>query len=147
MPLKGKFRPKNYKKYKGDPTKITYRSSWEKQFMEYLDKSPKVIAWASEEIKIPYMSPVDKRLHRYYPDFYVETKNNKGEIEKTLIEIKPLKQTAPPKKPKLITESYIKQFSTWKINEAKWKAAEFFCKDRKWKWKILTEKELGIKIG
>ena len=92
MAYKGKFRPENYKKYKGDYTKITYRSGWELKFMKYLDRQPNVLSWSSEEVIIPYKSPIDNKWHRYYPDFWVKTKQ--GE---TLVEIKPKKQTRPPK--------------------------------------------------
>jgi hypothetical protein len=34
---------------------------------------------------------------------------------------------------------------TWGVNQAKWKAASEFCADRKWRFLIMTEKELGIK--
>jgi len=134
MAYKGKFRPQNYKKYKGDPTNIVYRSGWELKFMKYLDRQPEVLRWSSEEIIIPYRSPIDNRLHRYYPDFWVKT--TKGE---SLIEIKPKKQTKPPKPNPKHKRRYLKEVKTWGINEAKWKAAQEFCENKGWKWQIITE--------
>ena len=84
---KGLYRPKNYKKYAGDPNSIVYRSLLERKFMVYCDTNPDIISWASEEFNIPYVSPVDNRVHRYYPDFLIEVKEN-NRIKKYVIEIK-----------------------------------------------------------
>ena len=138
MAYKGKFRPQNYKKYKGDHTKIIYRSGWELSFMKYLDRQPKVLRWSSEEIIIPYRSPIDNRIHRYFPDFWVKT--SKGE---SLIEIKPKKQTKPPKLNPKHKRRYLKEVRTWGVNEAKWKAASEFCEHKGWKWQIITEDTLN----
>jgi len=143
---KGKFKPKNPLKYKGNPTEIYYRSSWELKLMLYLDDHKDVVSWCSEEVIIPYRSPVDGRVHRYYPDFLVTKINNEGKKETALIEVKPAKQTVPPKKKDKITRSYITEVKTWGVNEAKWKAALEFCNDRGWSFHIFTEKELGIKF-
>ena len=137
MAYKGKFRPQNYKKYKGDHTNIVYRSGWELKFMKYLDRQPEVLRWSSEEIIIPYRSPIDNRLHRYFPDFWVKT--TKGE---SLIEIKPKKQTKPPVLNPKHKRRYLKEVKTWGVNEAKWKAAAAFCENRGWKWQIITEDTL-----
>ena len=77
--------------------------------MLIFDDNPNVIRWASEEVCIPYMSPVDHKRHRYYPDFLVEIKNKKDEIETILIEVKHFKQTKTPKKPKRETKTLIKE--------------------------------------
>lgn len=138
MAYKGKFRPQNRDKYKGDTSDIRYRSGWELKFMKYLDRQPEVLRWSSEEIIIPYKSPIDGKWHRYFPDFWVKTA--KGE---TLIEIKPKKQTKPPKLNPKHKRRYLKEVKTWGINEAKWKAAEIVCEKRGWKWKILTEDTLN----
>lgn len=145
MARKGRFRPKNYKKYRGDPTNIIYRSSWEWKFMRYLDEHPSVISWSSEEFFIPYKSPVDNKVHRYFPDFYIKKVGKDGSISSQVIEIKPHNQTKEPKKPTKLNESYIRQKKTYEVNQAKWKAARSFCEDRQWKFVVLTEKELGIK--
>ena len=145
----GKFRPKNPSKYKGDYTNIVYRSSWECRFMSYIDRHPHVTKWSSEEIIVPYRSCVDGKMHRYFPDFYVEMTNALGKREKLLIEIKPYKETIPPKvqetKRKKPTQKYLREVKTYGTNSSKWKAAEEFCKDRGWKFVIMTEKDLGLK--
>lgn len=140
----GKFSPKNIKKYKGNPTQIYWRSSWELKLMLYLDKHPDIIYWQSEELSIPYLSPKDNRVHRYFPDFVVKRKNKQGKIETLVIEIKPKKQTMPPKKKKKITQTYINEVMTYEVNKAKWKAAKEYCEDRKYKFLILSEEQLGI---
>ena len=87
MSYKGFFRPKNPSKYKGDPTNIIYRSRWELKFMVYLDSHPDVLSWGSEEVIIPYRSPIDNKVHRYFPDFVVKKRNPAGIIETLLVEI------------------------------------------------------------
>lgn len=144
MSYKGKFKPKYPEKYAGDPTNIIYRSLWELRLMRYFDQSTSVIKWGSEEVIIPYRSPVDNRIHRYFPDFIVKTKDLNGTINTTIIEVKPLAQTKEPVKQEKRTRRYIKEVFTWGINQAKWKAAEEFCKDRNWQFKIMTEKEIGV---
>lgn len=141
----GYFKPRNPDKYKGDPTNIIYRSSWELKLMMYLDAHKSVLKWSSEEIFIPYISPIDGKVHRYFPDFVVTKINKDGKKETVLIEVKPFSQTRPPKKQEKITKKYITEVKTWGINEAKWKAANEYCKDRGWTFHIFTEKELGIK--
>lgn len=143
--MKGLFKPKNPAKYKGDPTGIVYRSSWELKFMDYLDKHQDVITWQSEEFYIPYRSPIDNRIHRYFPDFLVKKREKDGTVKTVLIEVKPEKQTKPPKHPGKVTKTYIKEVYTWGVNEAKWKAAEEYCQDRGWSFHVFTEKQLGIK--
>ena len=142
MAYKGKYRIKKLEKYKGDPTNVTYRSLWERKFMNYCEENPNVIQWSSEEIVIPYRSPIDKKVHKYYPDFWIRVKNAKGQLESILIEIKPKKQVLPPKKQKRTTKRYISEVYTYGVNEAKWKAAKEYCKDRKWKFEIITEDHL-----
>jgi hypothetical protein len=143
MSYKGRFAPKNPQKYKGDPSNIVYRSSWELRMMKYLDDHPSVIWWASEELPIPYYSPVDKRVHRYFPDFIVKMKGRDGKERTVIIEVKPEKQTKPPTQ-KRKTKRFLEEAVTYAINEAKWKAADLFCKEHGWQFKIITEKELGL---
>ena len=142
----GKFKPKNRAKYKGDHTAITYRSLWELRFMRYLDTTPSVLKWSSEEIVIPYRSPIDGRRHRYFPDFWVRVKTSEGVVKESLIEVKPKAQCSPPKgsppKDRRKRGRFIREVKTWGVNEAKWKAAKAYCDDRKWGWKILTEDDL-----
>ena len=138
----GRFTPRNPKKYRGDPTQIFYRSGWEKKMMEFCDNSDTVINWSSEEIIIPYISPIDNRRHRYFPDFYMEAVGKDGKPKSILIEIKPKSQTQEPKKPKRRTKQYITEVVTWGINQAKWRAAEEYCIDRGWEFQIMTESDI-----
>jgi len=142
MAYKGRFKPENPAKYKGNPTNIIYRSLWERHLMVYLDKHPDVIQWNSEEFFIPYKSPLDKRYHRYYPDFWVKKKNKDGTVETTVIEVKPKAQTAQPIKNEKHPRRFAKQVKTYAVNVRKWEAAKEFCDDRKWKFQILTEDNL-----
>lgn len=150
LPLKnqrsysGRFRPSYPGKYKGDPTNIIYRSLWERKFMVWCDKNENILEWGSEEIVIPYRSPVDGRVHRYFPDFYIRARTRQGGVEKFIIEVKPKAQCAPPKKPQRQTKRYITEVKTYAVNEAKWKAAKEFCDDRMMKFMILTERELKV---
>jgi len=145
MAYKGKYYPTSPHKYKGDPTNITFRSLWERKFMVYCDSNANVLEWNSEEISIDYVSPVDHRKHRYFPDFYMKVRESDGSIKKYVIEVKPLKQCSPPKKPKRQTKRYINEAYTYAINQTKWKEAREYCADRQWQFKVITEKELGIK--
>ena len=144
MSYKGKYYPSFPRKYKGDPTNIIYRSLWERKFMVYCDKNDNILEWASEEIAIPYRSPIDNRVHRYFPDFYMKVKETSGKIKNYVIEVKPAKQTKPPAKPKRQTKGYIREAYEYAKNQAKWKMAKEFCADRQWVFKVVTEKELGI---
>ena len=142
MSYSGRFKPKNYKKYKGDPTNVFYRSLWERRFMVYCDNNPNILEWGSEEIIIPYKSPLDKKVHRYFPDFFIKYKNSSGKIVREIIEVKPKRHLSPPKEPKRKTKRYLGEVNTYIINQAKFKAAEEFCKDRKLGFRILTEEHL-----
>ena len=144
MSYKGRFRPKNHKKYLGDFREVIYRSSWELKFMQYCDTNKSIVKWSSEEIVIPYRSPVDNRVHRYFPDFYVKYRDVRGNYQEKVIEIKPAKQVKEPKVQKRRTKRYVSEVFTYATNKAKWEAAEDFCKDRRWQFQILTEKELGV---
>jgi hypothetical protein len=144
MSNKGRFRPKNPQKYKGDANNIIYRSTWEIKVMNYLDENPNVLWWGSEELPIPYLNPIDKKKHRYFPDFIAKMKKSDGTVITYVIEVKPEKQTQPPKQ-KRKTKSFLQESITYEINKAKWYAAEEFCKDHGWQFQILTEKHLGIR--
>ena len=144
MSYKGKYYPSYPRKYKGDPTNIIYRSLWERKFMVYCDKNESILEWASEEISIPYRSPIDNRVHRYFPDFFMKVKERGGKVKRYVIEVKPAKQTKPPVKPKRQTKGYIREAYEYAKNQAKWKMAREFCADRQWEFKVVTEKELGI---
>ena len=146
MAYKGRYTPKNPKKYTGDYHNIIYRSLWERKFMVYCDNSDNILEWGSEEIIIPYLSPWDGKLHRYFPDFYIKVKQAKGNIKKFIIEVKPKKQTKPPKPVSRKTRRWLNEVKTYSINEAKWKHAKVWCEDNNMEFKILTEEELGIRF-
>lgn len=145
MANKGKFKPKNPKKYNGNPSKIVYRSSWEARCMNYFDQNDNIIWWASEEVIVPYKHPMDGRYHRYFPDFIIKVRQKNGQSKTMMIEIKPEYQKIGPKKQKRKTRRYIKEVVTYAVNQAKWEAAEDYCADRRWEFKVLTENDLGIK--
>jgi hypothetical protein len=142
---KGRFRPTNPGKYKGDITNIVYRSLWELRFMKWCDTNPSVEEWGSEIVVVPYISPVDRKIHRYFVDFYIKIRDKNGMIQKYLVEIKPEKFTKPPEIPKKKTKAFIDEVFQYGVNDAKWKAAFEYCQDRNMKFIILTEKDLGIK--
>lgn len=144
MAYSGKYIPKNPNKYLGDSNNIFWRSLWERRVMVHLDENPNVVEWSSEEIVIPYVSPVDNRWHRYFPDFLVRVKNKSGILETIILEVKPEKQSIPPTIKKKITRQYIQEVATYGVNQAKWNAAVEYCKDRNWKFKVITEKNIGI---
>lgn len=147
----GRFRPKNPAKYKGDPSRIIYRSMWEFKFFRHIDVHPDVLWWQSEEVIVPYYSPIDGKRHRYYPDVIIHTKTPGGGTKTMMIEIKPKAQTRPPdianKKTSKgrVSRRYLNEVKTWGTNEAKWKAARAYCAQRGWEFQIYTEDQLGIK--
>ena len=136
MAYKGRFRPSNPKKYKGDSTNIIYRSLWELKFMRRCDTHPEIAQWASEEVVITYRSLIDGKRHRYFPDFWIKKINN----DVTLVEIKPAVQSVPPQKASKLTKRYIEEVKTWGTNLSKWRAAQEYCDDRGWTFMVLTEK-------
>lgn len=143
MAYSGRYRVKNPKKYKGNIDKVYYRSSWELKFMNYCDNNSAILEWGSEEIVIPYISPLDGKRHRYFPDFYIKAKQSDGSVKKIIIEVKPKKQCRPPDIPQRKTKRFINEVRTWGVNKAKWQAAIEYCNDRMMEFKILTEDHLG----
>ena len=142
MSYKGKYRPKNIEKYLGDPTKITYRSLWERKFMVFCDTNESIIRWGSEEVVVPYRSPKDNKMHRYFVDFIIEARKKDGFMEVSLIEIKPKKQCLEPKRGKKQKRRFLGEVMTYGVNQAKWKAATEFAENRGWTFKVLTEDDL-----
>ena len=136
---RGLYRPTNPKKYVGNTKQIVYRSLLERRFMRYCDLNEDILYWASEELPVRYYSPLDKKYHRYFPDFIVKTVNN----EKYMIEIKPSRQAVKPKPPKKKTKSYMRESFEYIKNQAKWQAAKSYCEDKGMKFKLITEKDLG----
>ena len=141
----GKFSPKNPKKYKGNPTQIFYRSSWELKFMKWCDIKEEVVWWQSEETRVPYFDPVQKKHRTYYPDFRLAIRKSDGILHEELIEVKPKKQVeGPTVNPKRKTKYWLNEVYTYATNTAKWKAAMEYCEDRGMNFRIITEKELGV---
>jgi len=141
----GLFKVHNKDKYIGNPDHIIYRSGWELKAFIALDNDPDVIKWGSEQIAIPYVSPLDRRIHRYFPDLYVERRNkqDKSKSDIYIIEIKPKKETILPSS--ATTKSrrrLIKETLTYNVNNAKWRAAHAFCNLKRWKFEIHTEATL-----
>jgi len=141
---KSVYRPSFPKKYKGNVNNIICRSNWERKFCRWCDSNPNILEWSSEEMWIRYISPIDHKSHRYFPDFIITVKESNGSIKRYLIEVKPKKQTKPPVKKKNPTKSYIYECTTYAVNQAKWKAAKEWCDDRKIEFKLITEEELGL---
>lgn len=145
MAYSGKYLPNNCKKYKGNPTMIFYRSLWELKFMKWCDSNHNVLEWGSEEIIVPYRSPLDGKYHRYFVDFYIKVRTKQNEIKKFLIEIKPKKQTKEPTIQKRKTARYINEVTTYVVNQAKWEAAREWAADHQLEFLILTEDHLNVK--
>ena len=139
----GKYNIKIPNKYSGDPTNVVYRSSWELKFMNWCDNNSSVLSWSSEETIVPYRSPIDMKLHRYFLDFKIKVNSNDG-IKTYLVEIKPSSKRIPPKIPKINSKRYLIECSTFMVNQAKWTAADRWAKDRGWNFIILDEFDLGI---
>ena len=142
------FIPKNPKKYVGNSSNIICRSNWERVFCERCDTNDNIVTWASEEFSIPYISPLDNKRHRYYPDFLIKVKEPDGKFKKYVIEIKPRKQTVKPKmktdsrKRPRMTKTYANEMKNYALNLAKWNAAIEFCKDNSLEFRIITEDHL-----
>lgn len=137
MAYSGKYKVKNISKYQGDFDKVTYRSSWEKACFVWCDQNPNVKSWSSEEVVVPYKWDVDKRMHRYFVDLKITFTNGKT----ILVEIKPQKETAPPKRPDK-SRRYIGEAMTYVKNMNKWEAADSYAKDRGWEFQVWTEETL-----
>lgn len=142
---KRKYTPIHPQKYKGDPTDIVMRSSWETKFAVWCDHNPSILEWSSETTIIPYKCPTDDKWHRYFTDFKIKVRDKDGRSKVYIVEIKPDKQTRPPQAPQRKTGRYLQEVMTWGKNEAKWEAAKEYCADRGWEFIILTEYQLGIK--
>ena len=145
MSYKGRYTIKNPDKYAGDAKKVIYRSLWERNAFRWCENNPKVKLWNSEEVVVPYVSSVDKKLHRYYVDLLIQMEDKKT----YLVEIKPKKETQPPKKRSRKTKKYINEQLTYIKNNDKWEAANKFAEHNGWKFQVWTEetlKNLGIKV-
>lgn len=142
----GKYTPQNPDKYIGDINNIIYRSSWERKFSQYCDLNPNILKWSSEPLVIKYWSPIDKKEHNYYPDYYIKVINSKKEVEEWIIDIKPQSQYKLDKKPEIkgcITEKKLKTYNEklkiWITNRAKFESATRFAKERGYKFGAIDE--------
>ena len=149
MAYKGRFRPKHPEKYKGDPTKIIYRSSWELRLMRKFDDHPDIVQWQSEEIAIPYLNPIKGKTSRYFPDFVIKKRVGENKYQMIMIEVKPKNQTSAPDPSRKyntptgrVSRRFLNEAATYAINEAKWKAAQRYCNERGWIFQIFTEDQI-----
>jgi len=114
--------------------------------MHFLDSNANVLEWSSESLAIPYINPFTGRWSRYFPDFVIKYKDNKGVEKFEIIEVKPMKQTIAPtvsrgkSKKTVLTEN-----KTWIVNNAKWASTVEFCKKHGYAFRIITENDLFFK--
>lgn len=133
---RGKFSPRNPKKYVGTRTP-TYRSSWEHAFMRLCDEHPNVYQWASESIKIPYRHPFTGKYTVYVPDFFIVYMDKEGKKHAEMVEVKPKAQMSMEAAGKSIGKK--KQVV---INQAKWSAANSYAKQRRISFRVVSEEQL-----
>lgn len=138
----GKYEVKNREKYKGDPDKVTFLSSYEKQFFEWCDRSPSVILWTSENVIVPYHDPVKNKKRRYIVDLWMRYLSKDGSTKEALIEIKPHSQCTPPKRGNKRTKTYDAEMLTYLTNQAKWAAATEYARERGWDFRLITENQI-----
>jgi len=139
----GEYIVENKDKYVGNKNP-KYRSSWEQKFSYWCDHATNVLRWSYECFEIPYFSPIDNKVHRYFPDFYMELKNTEDKIIKYIVEVKPYNSTIPPKRPKRIGKSYLNQAKNYIVNKCKWESAIKFCAEKGYVFKLITENDLYI---
>lgn len=138
----GHYKPRHPEKYVGDINKIRFMSSWELSMNKFLDDNPNILRWSSEEIVIPYVKPTDGKVHKYYPDYWVEFQNKHGDVVSEIWEVKPKNQTTPPKTRGKNKKTQLRESITYAVNVAKWGAATQFCNKYKLKFRIITENQL-----
>lgn len=133
---RGKFTMKHPEKYVGTKTP-TYRSSWEWSFMTFCDTNLSIQKWASEAISIPYRDPLTGRHTIYVPDFFIQYVDKTGKMHVELIEIKPASQQILERvgKSKHNQAQYVK-------NQAKWAAANIWCKQQGIVFRVLNQNDL-----
>ncbi len=140
--LQGRYTPTNPDKYRGKVNDIVFRSSWELVAFKFVDMEPNIIAWSSEEVIIPYRG-VDGKMHRYFMDLWLATRQADGTIQKFLVEIKPASKKLPPRKtPGKRDDVFLREVIEYQTNQLKWEAAEIYCKKNGWKFIIWTEAQL-----
>jgi Straboviridae/Kyanoviridae head completion nuclease len=138
----GVFTPKNPQKYLGDVNRIVFRSLWERRVMIMFDEDDRVLKWNSEEVIVPYRSPKDGLIHRYFVDFCVQVKLPNGTTKIRLVEVKPSNKLVQPVPKKKITNKFLKELLDYEVIQSKKRAAEAYCADRGWEYVFLTEHDL-----
>jgi len=137
----GVYEIQNWDKYMGTKNP-TYRSSWERDFFTWADRSPAVIEWGSEIIVVPYWCKVKQKKRRYMVDILIKYKNRYGDIKTEIVEIKPASQVCAPKKGRKKPSTYLEEQLTWQVNVSKWEAATKYAEERGWRFRIMTENEM-----
>jgi hypothetical protein len=142
---KGEYQVVNKEKYIGNKNPI-FRSSWESRFCFFADNSKSILKWGYESLEITYLSPIDNKVHRYFPDFYIELLDKNNQIKKYIVEVKPLNQTKKPEPPKNKNQKaqkrYLTEVATYVINISKWKSAEQYCNKKGFIFKLITENDI-----
>ena len=132
----GVYQVINPKKYVGNGSP-RYRSGWEHSFMRFCDENDNILQWASESVRIPYRHPLTGKMTNYVPDFLITYRTRNNTVKAELIEIKPASQTILERvgKNKYNQAQYVK-------NQAKWQAANIWCKQQGIKFRIINENDL-----
>lgn len=138
----GRFIPNNPKKYHGDSNRIIFRSLWERRCMVMFDEDSRVLQWSSEELIVPYRSPKDGLLHRYFPDFVIVIQAPDGSKKVRMIEVKPSKKLVQPVPKKKVTNKFVQELLEYEVIQTKKRAAEAYCADRGWEYVFITENDL-----
>lgn len=141
LPPIGTYKPMNIEKYIGDHTPV-FRSSWEHRMMYFLDNNPNIIRWGSELVQVPYMSPKDGEIHRYFVDFYAEVRTKYNTRDRWIIEVKPKKQLSPPPTKNRSKKTVLTETMQYAVNKAKFGAAEAYAKANNLKFVIFTEDDI-----
>jgi hypothetical protein len=140
--LQGNYTPKHPEKYRGNVDNIQFRSSWELEVNKFLDNNPNIIEWASEEVAVPYLSSLDGKIHKYYPDYLVKYKDKNGNIVTEMWEVKPKNQIQPPKRKGKRKKTQIYEQTTYVKNTDKWKHAQHWCKQHGITFRLLSEDQI-----
>lgn len=139
--IQGIFIPRNKEKFLG--SKAIYRSSLELRFMKFCDSNENVVKWGSENVIIPYLNPLDGKIHRYFVDNFVMIKEG-NVTKKYLVEIKPSSQLSPPTTKYRKKSNLIYEQTMFITNKAKWQAAREWCNKKGLEFIIITEKQLTV---
>lgn len=143
MPFKqGYYTPRHPEKYVGNVKRVRYLSSWELKTHQFFDNNPNILRWSSEPFAIPYLNPIDQRIHNYLPDHWIEYRTKDGSIKRDIVEIKPEKELIVPSATGKRRQQYLYEALTFVRNKAKWQAAQVFCDKNNMSFRILTERQV-----